>query len=212
MTHNNQPNATNAKPLIYCGCGAVINPNQPHQGVPTEPSIFIQYGTNEATAQPEPLPKLKRAVDVVEWETIEELCPSEATLFSDALFHHDIYELDFAVTYYMQADIKALATAIGDRIGRGIEDIDERAANAASTIVDAWEALRSAFASATKAGHDSSLDLGLGYTWDCEDCPTEVCYTVEGAYQLSPAGKKCAEKLSRVQEVWTKGTGTSVKA
>lgn len=143
--------------------------------------------------------------DVVEWETIAELCPGEATRFQSVLERHDIDEFTFATSYWPKASTSVLAHHLrlqisGSPGGSGQED----ALRAASEIVTAWKALQRAFAYATKVGPRSFLSLGIAYIYEDEDEESVgAYYTVDGSYQLSPAGRKFEEHLTRVPGVWS---------
>ena len=117
--------------------------------------------------------------DVISDADIEKLCPKEWENFVRTLAEFGSYIPAFAVDYKMGESPR--------------EDMDE--------CDKAWNDLVVAFRYATATGN-SYLTLELGYhdssdEGDRYDDVDGYFFHVNGAYELSPAGKKCEKMIDR---------------
>src|SRR5947207_1939536 len=158
---------------------------------------------------------------VIEWEAIEGLCPKETDRFLEVLAFYGLSAIYFAcsyepedntngylvetVTYFLEDDdflCEECATDLTEPMNMGEESVPglvsqrsvaEVAEEGAKEIITAWRTLQKAFESVTKVG-DTGLSLGIGRNIE-DDFQLEPYYTVDNAYQLSPAGEKVKDKL-----------------
>jgi hypothetical protein len=158
--------------------------------------------------------------DVIEWDAIEKIVPQVAAEFletvnkykgdedADYLLRH----LALTVQYDLDGDPstdKEPAELINALCGWHEDEADD--ARVAKEILAAFNELRAAFATATTVSvpgaepmrvERSGLSLGIGYH-DCEshgcrgDEVDGIYWYVDGAYQLSPAGRKFQDKFQR---------------
>lgn len=135
--------------------------------------------------------------DAIEWETIAGLCPSEAFRFLRVLDKYGLDDETFADVYWPNMHHYVLA----EELKYLVDDEDVFCEEAALEIVTAWKDLCIAFENATRVG-TTSMSLKIGRLdpddeYDSSEAP--VCYAVENAYQLSPAGEKFKDRLKRVR-------------
>lgn len=114
--------------------------------------------------------------DVISEENVKKICPKEYKAFIDALEKEDKDLYDFA---------------IGDQMG-------EETSNVLGLV---WNNLCVAFRQATTVGN-SCFDLNIGYhdkdsDGDRYDEVDGYFFSVDGAYQLSPAGEKFEKIFDR---------------
>ena len=144
------------------------------------------------------LPSICNDVEVIEWETINALCPDETYHFQAALDKYGIDEDDFA-TCYSKHDLSELVEHLQTW---GVTRTAPQ--HAAAQIADAWKALQRAFSRATRVG-SSYLQLGIGYMDEGDEryipYNSNVYFTVENAYQFTPAAQVLKNKLTRIPNV-----------
>jgi hypothetical protein len=124
--------------------------------------------------------------DVIEWGNVEKIIPKEAAAFERQLKAAGITRDDFCNVTALENWDAANITLVGP------EAID----GAIRQIETAWEKLSDAFTQAT-----TGLTLAPGYhsteVGDRYDDVQGGYFYLEGVYQLTPAGKKYADKIER---------------
>jgi hypothetical protein len=131
--------------------------------------------------------------DVIDFESVKELCPAEAAALTATLEKYGVGEQALAECFMWDEPQT-------DNIENDILD-ESQAKQGLAEITEAYEALQAAFIKATTVGN-SHLTLGIGYhdedSGDRYDEVSGVYWTVaDGMYVLSPAGKKFRDKVER---------------
>lgn len=129
--------------------------------------------------------------DCVEDEFVKEQCPQEHKALLDIL---DKYEVDFDKFAYEVANGGDVRIELAMTVEIDQSDEPEKAAN---EIMDVYDKLLTVFNDKT------DLDLYMSYH-EAQDRGDEISgwsWSVEGVYQLSPAGKKYKDKITRKH--WT---------
>jgi hypothetical protein len=148
------------------------------------------------TTLPKYLQNVHGQAVVIEWRTVKDLCPVEAKALQAALARPGLDDLDLASLEEAFRPDGPAAGAWPD--GR----LQMLTTFVVTEVMSAWWA----FKDATAVG-ESGLTLGIGFCAsgidpECEgDSPEGVYYTVQRAYQLSPAGAVLNDQLTVVCDV-----------
>lgn len=141
--------------------------------------------------------------DVIDFKDVKRLCPAEAKALVKTLKKYGVSMDDLAQTFRCEEpELETLETAIS---AAAPDDLDNDAyglyeEEGIRTISQALETLKAAFARATAVGK-SHLDLCIGHhdpdDGDRYDEVKGAFWSVDGLYQLSPAGQKFGNKVQR---------------
>lgn len=137
--------------------------------------------------------------DVIDWKTIEKMCPTEATALVALLKKYEISSYGFSRYVEQGFNPEDLFSDIESDEAVDREELTEVDFQQAAEVEAAWKALSEAFTKATRVG-ESFLTLHPCYHNSGEngsryDEVDGSFYAVEGAYQLSPAGEKFQDKF-----------------
>ena len=130
-------------------------------------------------------------VDVMEWSDIAKIVPKEAAALERGLK---------AAGTDIDRFCEAAAREEWDCLELAVKD-EKAIGKAVARIQDAWTRLSVAFTKATEVdGAGLTLEPRYHDPDECErgDEVVDGFFHVEGVYQLTPAGKKCAEKIERL--------------
>ena len=129
--------------------------------------------------------------DVMEWDEIKKIVPEEAAAFEQQLQAADVEMDRFCEAMWWHHDLALMYVAVGG---------EDAATQAIERIGAAWKRLAEAFTEATTV-EGAGLELNPRYhDPDHGDRYDEVeggFFHVEGAYRLSPAGRKYAREIRR---------------
>jgi hypothetical protein len=137
-------------------------------------------------------------VDAVEEEVVRDTCPTEYQVLVDALRTFGL-DMEHAARCFMwePCDTGVLTDDLPVTEDR---DHTEYAEACVRQVTSAWEALRKAFAAATAVG-ESRLELSIGYhdpdAGRCYDDVEGLYWHVDGAYEMSAAGRKHEKDIHR---------------
>ena len=125
--------------------------------------------------------------DVIPWEDIQKLCPRQAALVDLALAQMGVDKTDWIRGLIYEDMATEMETT-------GLTDEQIK------TLYDLFDNLNGAFEKATRKGK-SCLSLEPTWASDTDEEIENGCFHVEGAYALTPAGKKFQKLFSRTYYV-----------